>query len=133
MRIAYSEPSKKVLPMPLIRDNTGWICEARISLRRPASTEGLSDDRATNNRMSGLAFATMTPCCVTSVGNRGCASATLFCTCTWAMSWLVPVAKLRVMVAVPLLLDVEVKYKRLSRSEERRVGKECRSRWSPYH
>ena len=21
----------------------------------------------------------------------------------------------------------------LSRSEERRVGKECRSRWSPYH
>src|SRR2546429_8993172 len=25
------------------------------------------------------------------------------------------------------------KYKKLSRSEERRVGKECRSRWSPYH
>ena len=23
--------------------------------------------------------------------------------------------------------------KRLERSEERRVGKECRSRWSPYH
>ena len=23
--------------------------------------------------------------------------------------------------------------KRLRRSEERRVGKECRSRWSPYH
>ena len=23
--------------------------------------------------------------------------------------------------------------KRRSRSEERRVGKECRSRWSPYH
>ena len=22
---------------------------------------------------------------------------------------------------------------KLSRSEERRVGKECRSRWSPYH
>ena len=28
------------------------------------------------------------------------------------------------------LWDVIVKY---SRSEERRVGKECRSRWSPYH
>jgi len=27
-------------------------------------------------------------------------------------------------------LDVERLYKR---SEERRVGKECRSRWSPYH
>ena len=24
-------------------------------------------------------------------------------------------------------------YGRLTRSEERRVGKECRSRWSPYH
>ena len=23
--------------------------------------------------------------------------------------------------------------RRISRSEERRVGKECRSRWSPYH
>ena len=26
-----------------------------------------------------------------------------------------------------------VKYDTLVRSEERRVGKECRSRWSPYH
>ena len=24
-------------------------------------------------------------------------------------------------------------HKRFDRSEERRVGKECRSRWSPYH
>ena len=24
-------------------------------------------------------------------------------------------------------------FSRVSRSEERRVGKECRSRWSPYH
>ena len=24
-------------------------------------------------------------------------------------------------------------YREVSRSEERRVGKECRSRWSPYH
>ena len=64
--------------------------------------------------MSGLAFATTTPCWVTSVGSRGCARATLFCTCTSAMSGLVPVAKLRVIVAVPLLLDVEVKYSRLS-------------------
>ena len=27
----------------------------------------------------------------------------------------------------------ECKYKKVLRSEERRVGKECRSRWSPYH
>ena len=28
---------------------------------------------------------------------------------------------------------IDVPSKGLSRSEERRVGKECRSRWSPYH
>jgi len=27
----------------------------------------------------------------------------------------------------------EYLFQRLNRSEERRVGKECRSRWSPYH
>ena len=26
-----------------------------------------------------------------------------------------------------------VSFKDIKRSEERRVGKECRSRWSPYH
>ena len=26
-----------------------------------------------------------------------------------------------------------LKYENINRSEERRVGKECRSRWSPYH
>src|SRR5258708_3804373 len=29
--------------------------------------------------------------------------------------------------------DVEAKQQGTGRSEERRVGKECRSRWSPYH
>ena len=31
----------------------------------------------------------------------------------------------------PGILECEVKW--ALRSEERRVGKECRSRWSPYH
>ena len=31
---------------------------------------------------------------------------------------------------IKLILDI---IKKDSRSEERRVGKECRSRWSPYH
>src|SRR3712207_9355911 len=31
---------------------------------------------------------------------------------------------------IPRIRDVEAM---LERSEERRVGKECRSRWSPYH
>ena len=30
-------------------------------------------------------------------------------------------------------IQLNKEYKDLSRSEERRVGKECRSRWSPYH
>src|SRR2546430_1679952 len=29
--------------------------------------------------------------------------------------------------------DADRLFEMLSRSEERRVGKECRSRWSPYH
>ena len=29
------------------------------------------------------------------------------------------------------ILEIQLKYQ--LRSEERRVGKECRSRWSPYH
>ena len=42
------------------------------------------------------------------------------------------VAGLTIIAAVPLfilsgMLEIE------NRSEERRVGKECRSRWSPYH
>ena len=35
-----------------------------------------------------------------------------------------------VLMIIGILLSF---YTRQSRSEERRVGKECRSRWSPYH
>ena len=31
------------------------------------------------------------------------------------------------------IMIIEYQGKKLTRSEERRVGKECRSRWSPYH
>ncbi len=30
-------------------------------------------------------------------------------------------------------LQNKISYEKKKRSEERRVGKECRSRWSPYH
>ena len=37
-------------------------------------------------------------------------------------------------VEVKLFFELKaVSYTHLARSEERRVGKECRSRWSPYH
>ena len=35
--------------------------------------------------------------------------------------------------SAPLGIDNPVTVQVLGRSEERRVGKECRSRWSPYH
>ena len=40
------------------------------------------------------------------------------------------------MFAMIMLVDLShcnVGHEELHRSEERRVGKECRSRWSPYH
>ena len=37
------------------------------------------------------------------------------------------------MLYVKLPKQMLDEFKRLYRSEERRVGKECRSRWSPYH
>src|SRR5256885_5429277 len=36
-------------------------------------------------------------------------------------------------IEVQVIGDGEGKVVHLGRSEERRVGKECRSRWSPYH
>ena len=38
-----------------------------------------------------------------------------------------------VCVVVSIQLTDESKRADIERSEERRVGKECRSRWSPYH
>ena len=32
-----------------------------------------------------------------------------------------------------LMPDIKSEIEKRRRSEERRVGKECRSRWSPYH
>ena len=34
---------------------------------------------------------------------------------------------------IEILVDNETAVNNLSRSEELRVGKECRSQWSPYH
>ena len=31
------------------------------------------------------------------------------------------------------IIEISNLSKKFARSEERRVGKECRSRWSPYH
>ena len=36
-------------------------------------------------------------------------------------------------LAIPAGVDISPRSSAAERSEERRVGKECRSRWSPYH
>ena len=50
----------------------------------------------------------------------------------------VPSSKMKKVIAEQLvkngyLADVKLEDAKQLRSEERRVGKECRSRWSPYH
>ena len=52
-------------------------------------------------------------------------------------------AAVRRWTEIPVLYDLNARlrmmeefgpeYQQILRSEERRVGKECRSRWSPYH
>ena len=43
------------------------------------------------------------------------------------------IAELKLLYDKPTFIIPEFEYINLTRSEERRVGKECRSRWSPYH
>ena len=59
-------------------------------------------------------------------------------TCALPISILAAVAKIDLSVPAQGKLEPEGSVKDLrlpigGRSEERRVGKECRSRWSPYH
>ena len=50
------------------------------------------------------------------------------------LTWFVGIATLIAGVfAIGNILLITVKERTKERSEERRVGKECRSRWSPYH
>src|SRR5256885_13275119 len=90
--------------------------------------DGIRDYKVTGVQTCALpisiALASLpTPRAASSAGTGFClASATAFT--TWAS---VPASSLGRTMA---LLATGI---RRSRSEERRVGKECRSRWSPYH
>ena len=73
--------------------------------------EGLEEERAAE-RVAHLRFPDPAPCGRTPLRASGLSKA---------------YGSLEVFAGVNLAID------RSSRSEERRVGKECRSRWSPYH
>ena len=45
----------------------------------------------------------------------------------WKISFKLPDRVVKIIFFLPFSFEIK------SRSEERRVGKECRSRWSPYH
>ena len=107
--IAYSAPNCWTLPTPGMREIWSITREPLMLLSSLRSTAGLSEIRPTTMRKPELALATTTPWVVTSLGRRGVARETLFCTCTWAMSESVPVSKVRVMLALPLALEDELK------------------------
>ena len=108
------EPKCWVLLTPGTRASGSSTREAIRSLSALRSIAGSLERRPTTRRKPLLALATTTPCCTTSEGSRGVASATLFCTWTWAMSGSVPVSKVRVIETRPDELEVELKYSRLS-------------------
>ncbi|MNV49033.1 hypothetical protein D3C71_1409710 [compost metagenome] len=60
-----------------------------------------SDTKASTFRKLLADLVTRTPCCCTSWGSSGVARASLFCTCTWAVSGSVPFSKVSVMVTLP--------------------------------
>src|SRR3984885_3980258 len=78
------------------------------------SRELSGEYRCTTIIRSGEAFCPCTPILRTSAGSRGCAMATRFCTCTWAMSRLVPSSKLTWIEKRPSAVDCEYMYNMFS-------------------
>ena len=66
-------------------------------------TDASSETRVTIMRKSVPLLVTVTPMDCTAWGNRLRACCTLFCTCIWATSALVPATKLRPTLAEPAL------------------------------
>ena len=71
------------------------------------------DTKPAISRYPLLDWVTRMPACWTCAGSNGVASCSLFCTCTCAMSGLVPAAKVSVVVAVPESSALDDIYSRL--------------------
>src|SRR5262249_30121510 len=72
------------------------------------------ETRCTTIIRSGELLATVTPMLRTSAGSRGCATLRRFCTCTCAMSRLVPRSKVTAMVKRPSAVAFEDRYSMFS-------------------
>ncbi len=101
MRIAYCVPKVWMSPTPGRRLIGSCKVLTMKSLRSAADMLPSSETRPTTSRKLFTDLLTRTPCCCTSCGRSGVASATLFCTCTCAMSASVPPSKVIVIVTVP--------------------------------
>ena len=66
-----------------------------------------SDTKPTTIRKLMVDFTTFTPWRCTTSGSWGVAACSLFCTCTWAMSGLVPALKVSVMLTLPAESEVD--------------------------
>ncbi len=65
------------------------------------------EKRCTTIIRSGEDFVTVTPIWRTSTGSRGCAMPTRFCTCTCAISRLVPMSKVTAIEKRPSAVALE--------------------------
>src|ERR1700730_11604986 len=72
------------------------------------------DTKPAASRYPLLDLVTRMPVCCTCAGSNGVASCNLFCTCTCAMSGLVPAAKVSVVVAWPESSALDERYSRWS-------------------
>src|SRR5271155_2716394 len=101
-------------PTPSTRVS-GSVTSSVAKLEMNSVSRDLSGEyRCTTIIRSGDALVTVTPILRTSAGSRGCAMATRFCTCTWAISRLVPSSKLTWMLNRPSAVELEYMYSMFS-------------------
>ncbi len=115
IRMAYSWPIGWMLPTPLTR--LIWS-SMRASMKLATSKLSMLPSSLVNDstsKIEPLDLVMVRPFCCTACGNVAMAACSWFCTCTCAVSGLVPVANTRLTCAEPSEALVEVMYIRWSR------------------
>src|SRR3712207_1713440 len=105
----FSASAERTLPWYSVWEFAHGTTAPSLTLR---SEFGTTRSGSISSRLPSPSQRSQAPCGLLKEKVRGCISA----------------------MEAPQLVHVNVSEKSIdSRSEERRVGKECRSRWSPYH